>query len=78
MTSIINDDNFNTFNSSKVIPIHPRTERVDKCIIPSNNWIAMSLSQFKHWFNDCKGTKFLCLSLSVKPQIINTIKFLLM
>lgn len=55
MTSIINDDNFNTFNSSKVIPIHPRTERVDKYIIPSNNWVAMSLSQFKHWFNDCKA-----------------------
>ena len=55
MTSIINDNNFHTFNNSKVIPIHPRTERVDRYIIPSDNWVAMSLSQFKYWFNDCKA-----------------------
>ena len=35
MTSIINDENFHIFNRSKVIPIHPRTERVDRYIIPS-------------------------------------------
>ena len=37
MTSIINDDNFNTFSSSKVIPIHRRTERVDRYMMPSDN-----------------------------------------
>lgn len=55
MTSIINDDNFETFNRSKVIPIHPRIESLDKYMIPNNDWISMSLCQFKAWFNSCKA-----------------------
>ena len=42
-----------------MIPIHPRTERVDKYIIPSDNWVAMSLSQFKYWFKTNDGKSYM-------------------
>ena len=54
MTSLINDDNFKLFNSSKVIPIYPRTNKLDESLTLTNDWISMSLQQFKAWFNGCK------------------------
>ena len=45
MTCILNSDNFNTFQESKVIPIIPRG--VSACKFDNDSWIAYSLTDFE-------------------------------
>lgn len=49
MTCIINENNFNIFKESKVIPILPRGIDIDDITIfnPNENWQAVSLKEFE-------------------------------
>lgn len=60
MTCILNKDNFDKFRSNSVVPIYPiwhNESFEERMNIANGGWIAVTLEEFKHYFNDCRANK---------------------